>query len=69
MTHSINYLPKVDLIIAMNDGEVTEMGTYKELMENNGAFADFMQIYLNDKVKENEEEDFTSMYCSDNVKL
>ena len=58
MTHGITYLPKTDLIIALKDGEVSEMGTYDELMENDGAFSEFMQIYLNDKVKEIEDENF-----------
>ena len=62
VTHGITYLPKMDLIITMNDGEVSEMGTYDELMENDGAFADFMQVYLNDKSQDCDEEDFESKF-------
>nr|CAD7261608.1 unnamed protein product [Timema shepardi] len=46
VTHSITYLPEVDLIVVLKDGEVTEKGTYKELLEKKGAFADFLMQHL-----------------------
>jgi ATP-binding cassette subfamily C (CFTR/MRP) protein 1 len=32
VTHGIAYLPQVDNIIVMKDGEISEIGTYKELL-------------------------------------
>ena len=48
MTHGITYLPKVDLIITMQIGEVSEVGTYDELIKSDGAFAEFIRTHLNE---------------------
>ena len=39
----------------MDDGRITEVGTYTELMDNNGAFAEFIRHYST--MEENEEGD------------
>ncbi|XP_011882151.1 PREDICTED: multidrug resistance-associated protein 1 isoform X4 [Vollenhovia emeryi] len=46
VTHSITYLPEVDNIIVLKDGEITECGTYKQLLEKKGAFAEFLVQHL-----------------------
>ncbi|KAL0267499.1 UNVERIFIED_CONTAM: hypothetical protein PYX00_009752 [Menopon gallinae] len=46
VTHSITFLPEVDIIIVLNDGEITEVGTYKELLDKKGAFAEFVIQHL-----------------------
>lgn len=46
VTHGITFLPEVDVIVVLKDGEVTEMGTYKELLEKKGAFAEFLVQHL-----------------------
>lgn len=46
VTHGIGYLPKVDQIIVLVDGQISEVGSYKELMDHAGAFADFLKNYL-----------------------
>ncbi|XP_025986920.1 multidrug resistance-associated protein 1 isoform X7 [Solenopsis invicta] len=46
VTHGITYLPEVDNIIVLKDGEITERGTYKQLLEKKGAFADFLVQHL-----------------------
>ncbi|XP_011264384.1 multidrug resistance-associated protein 1 isoform X2 [Camponotus floridanus] len=48
VTHSITYLPEVDNIIVLNDGVITETGTYKQLLERKGAFAEFLVHHLQD---------------------
>ncbi|XP_063232793.1 LOW QUALITY PROTEIN: multidrug resistance-associated protein 1-like [Bacillus rossius redtenbacheri] len=45
VTHSVNYLPEVDLIVVLKDGQVTEKGTYQELLDRKGAFSEFMLQY------------------------
>lgn len=57
MTHAISFLPKTDLIITMVDGKIGEIGTFKDLMDHNGAFADFLNNYMSEKVKDNNCED------------
>lgn len=46
VTHGITYLPEVDNIVVLKDGEITESGTYKELLEKRGAFAEFLVQHL-----------------------
>ncbi|CAL1682835.1 unnamed protein product [Lasius platythorax] len=46
VTHGITYLPEVDNIIVLKDGEITESGTYKQLLEKKGAFAEFLVHHL-----------------------
>ncbi|NWX34145.1 MRP1 protein, partial [Notiomystis cincta] len=47
VTHAINYLPQTDTILVMTDGEISEMGSYQELLEQDGAFAEFLRTYAN----------------------
>lgn len=46
VTHGIQYLPNVDDIIVLKDGEISERGTYKELLAKRGAFAEFLRQHL-----------------------
>ena len=36
----------MDVIVVLKDGEVTELGTYKQLLEKKGAFAEFLIQHL-----------------------
>ncbi|XP_037318940.2 ATP-binding cassette sub-family C member 3 isoform X2 [Pungitius pungitius] len=57
VTHGISFLPQVDNIMVIVDGRVSEMGSYQELLKQNGAFAEFLRTYaLEDIVEEEEEE-------------
>ncbi|XP_074103395.1 multidrug-Resistance like Protein 1 isoform X2 [Cotesia typhae] len=56
VTHGITYLPDVDNIFVLKDGEITENGTYKQLMEKRGAFADFLIHHLQEVKPEDEAE-------------
>ncbi|XP_076852211.1 multidrug resistance-associated protein 1 isoform X2 [Brachyhypopomus gauderio] len=55
VTHGLSFLPQVDLILVMVDGEITETGSYSELLGRQGAFADFLRTYANAE-QEGEEE-------------
>jgi ATP-binding cassette subfamily C (CFTR/MRP) protein 1 len=55
VTHGITYLPEVDNIVVMKDGEVTESGTYKELLEKKGSFADFLIQHLQEASEDTED--------------
>ncbi|KAK9886064.1 hypothetical protein WA026_014848 [Henosepilachna vigintioctopunctata] len=50
VTHAISYLPLVDTILVMKDGEISEIGTYQQLVDRKGAFAEFLANYLNSAV-------------------
>lgn len=45
VTHAITFLPETDFIIVMKDGTIADSGTYNELLEKQGAFADFISTY------------------------
>ncbi|XP_075798821.1 multidrug resistance-associated protein 1-like [Microtus pennsylvanicus] len=45
VTHGISSLPQVDVIIVMSGGKISEMGSYQELLDRDGAFAEFLRTY------------------------
>lgn len=45
VTHALHFLPHVDYIITIQDGRIVERGTYKELVDNKGAFAKFVSEF------------------------
>ncbi|XP_078611217.1 multidrug resistance-associated protein 1-like [Branchiostoma floridae x Branchiostoma japonicum] len=47
VTHGISFLPQCDQIVALVDGRIWLMGTYRQLMAQNEAFADFIRNYGN----------------------
>ena len=55
VTHGLGFLPQCDRIVVMDDGKITEVGTYPELMDNKGAFAELIRHF--NTVEENEEDD------------
>ena len=57
VTHGIVYLPKVDIIVTMKEGEISEMGKYEDLLQNNGPFAHFIQTYLNETEEDSDDSD------------
>ena len=48
VTHGITFLPEVDLIVVLKDGIISEIGTYRELLDKKGAFSEFLTTYLQD---------------------
>ncbi|MBN3310800.1 MRP3 protein, partial [Amia calva] len=55
VTHGITYLPQVDNIVVMVEGKVSEMGSYQDLLQQNGAFAEFLRNYSNEDIIEEDE--------------
>ena len=56
VTHGPSYLPQCDVIVAIENGRISELGVYAEFINNNGAFAEFVHTYASieesDKVGE-----------------
>ncbi|ODM88253.1 Multidrug resistance-associated protein 1, partial [Orchesella cincta] len=59
VTHGITYLPQTDHIIVLKDGQISEEGTYKQLLAKKGAFADFLVQHL--EASEVEDEEFSNV--------
>lgn len=49
MTHGLSFLSKADLVLVMEDGQISEMGSYVELMDRKGAFAKFIHTFSGNK--------------------
>ncbi|XP_069467621.1 ATP-binding cassette sub-family C member 2 [Ambystoma mexicanum] len=45
VTHGVNFLRHTDEIVVLVNGTVTERGSYKTLLANKGAFAEFQNTY------------------------
>ena len=61
MTHGINFLPQLDQIFVMVNGRISEVGTYRELLDHKGAFADFLYSYLEDEDQGDEFDEGTAL--------
>uniref|UniRef100_A0A2C9JXX7 ABC transmembrane type-1 domain-containing protein n=1 Tax=Biomphalaria glabrata TaxID=6526 RepID=A0A2C9JXX7_BIOGL len=48
VTHGVHWLPQVNKIVVMSKGTISEQGTYEQLLSHNGAFAQFLEMYLAD---------------------
>ncbi|XP_018417069.1 PREDICTED: canalicular multispecific organic anion transporter 1 isoform X2 [Nanorana parkeri] len=45
VTHGVSFLRHTDEIVVLVNGSVTETGSYKTLLANKGAFAEFLKTY------------------------
>ena len=56
VTHALHFLPQVDYIYTVADGQIMERGTYTELMANDGVFSKFVKEF-GSKQQDEESED------------
>ncbi|XP_063822466.1 multidrug resistance-associated protein 1 isoform X1 [Ostrinia nubilalis] len=56
VTHNVSYLAQTDMVLVLRDGEVSEAGTYQQLLEKKGAFAEFLLHHLSDAERTSPEE-------------
>ena len=55
VTHALHFLPQVDYIYTIADGQIMERGTYPELMANDGVFSKFLKEFGSKREEEEEE--------------
>ncbi|XP_041804130.1 multidrug resistance-associated protein 1-like [Chelmon rostratus] len=53
VTHGFSFLSKADLVLVMEEGQISEMGSYTELMDRKGAFAKFIHTFNVTQCREN----------------
>ena len=60
VTNSLNYLPQIDNIIMLVNGEIVEIGSYDELKSKNGYFSEFIknELYNSDEITKEESNGF-----------
>uniref|UniRef100_A0A8D0DKV9 ATP-binding cassette sub-family C member 6 n=1 Tax=Salvator merianae TaxID=96440 RepID=A0A8D0DKV9_SALMN len=54
VTSAVQFLPQMDNIIVIVNGVISEMGTFQELLQRQGAFADFLKSHSADRAEEKE---------------
>merc|ERR1719189_1879266 len=59
VTNAVNFLSQVDEILVIKDGEIAERGTYQELIDQQGPFAQFLQEHGNDEDADASDSDAT----------
>uniref|UniRef100_A0A8C9YIB6 ABC-type glutathione-S-conjugate transporter n=1 Tax=Sander lucioperca TaxID=283035 RepID=A0A8C9YIB6_SANLU len=45
VTHGLSFLSKADLVLVMDGGQISEIGSYMELMDRKGVFAKFIHTF------------------------
>ncbi|XP_041776524.1 multidrug resistance-associated protein 1-like isoform X3 [Anopheles merus] len=56
VTHGISYLPFVENIFVVKDGEISESGSYQQLLDQKGAFAEFLTQHIQELDEADEDE-------------
>merc|ERR1711892_740001 len=49
VAHGVTFLPKVNQIVVLKKGVISEVGSYRELLAQKGDFAEFLVQYLSDQ--------------------
>jgi ABC-type multidrug transport system fused ATPase/permease subunit len=47
VTNSLSFLPQCDQIIMLDNGTISEMGVYEDIKNKEGAFCEFISLFLN----------------------
>jgi len=55
VTHALHFLPQVDYIYTISDGQIMERGTYAELIANRGVLSEFVQQFGSKQQEEEKE--------------
>uniref|UniRef100_A0A803T3A8 ATP-binding cassette sub-family C member 6 n=1 Tax=Anolis carolinensis TaxID=28377 RepID=A0A803T3A8_ANOCA len=64
VTNAVHLLPRMDRIIVVMNGEISETGSWQELVARNGAFADFLRSHGTEGGKDQDLQGTTSIYLS-----
>uniref|UniRef100_A0A1B0AEP1 ABC-type glutathione-S-conjugate transporter n=1 Tax=Glossina pallidipes TaxID=7398 RepID=A0A1B0AEP1_GLOPL len=67
VTHGITFLPETDNIYVMKLGEISENGTYQELLNKRGDFSDFLLQHIQDGNEEVENLDEIKQHLEGNL--
>ncbi|NWU49610.1 MRP1 protein, partial [Dromas ardeola] len=52
VTHTLTLLPHTDLIIVMEEGRISQVGTYQELISERANFAELIQVFSAEHTRE-----------------
>ena len=57
VTNNLNILPKVDKIIVLKEGKISESGTYNQLMDNKGAFYELVSEFSKNQAEQRKDQE------------
>jgi len=57
VTHGVQYLPQTDRIIVLDDGKISEIGSYQELVARGGQFSKFLEEFATNQNDSSDTED------------
>ena len=57
VTNSLTFVDKVDLIVVLDKGCISEYGTFTELLQHQGPFTEFLEEHLRKKMERSESDD------------
>jgi len=57
VTHGVHWLPYMDQIVVLDNGAISELGTYDELLSHDGQFAKFLQTYYTEHADADDDSD------------
>ena len=57
VTNSLTYVDKADIIVMLDNGRISEYGTFQELMANDGVFASLIREHMSNKAEHGEEDE------------
>ncbi|XP_069971268.1 multidrug resistance-associated protein 1 [Penaeus vannamei] len=57
VTHAVTFLPRVDEVIVIKDGQMLEKGTYTNLVAKQGDFASYVLRHQNENAEDKSEKD------------
>lgn len=63
VTHGVVFLPKVDVIVVLKGGQISEMGTFKELLAKKGEFSDFLVEHITETQDDELEPGQSTIVC------
>lgn len=55
VTHAVTFLPRVDEVIVIKDGQMLEKGTYTNLVAKQGDFASYVLRHQNENAEDKSE--------------
>lgn len=61
VTHAVTFLPQVDEVMVMQDGQLVERGRYTSLLASEGSFARFIVQHIKDLAEDEAEEEMEQL--------
>ncbi|XP_053167408.1 ATP-binding cassette sub-family C member 2-like isoform X2 [Hemicordylus capensis] len=67
VTHNLTFLPQTDIIVVMEDGRITEIGSYKELLLRRANFAELVLTFGGEKLSTSDHSSISDIKIKDHI--